>query len=306
MAAGQEDRLWASFVPDLAVLVAQPTVSRDPGKMPALRECAEWLRARLVRAGLAGVHVDDEIGPPIVYGEKLVSPDRPTVLVYAHYDVQPAGEGWTGDPFVMRREGDRVVGRGTLDDKGPLLLQLLALETALGQTGGLGVNVKMILDGEEENGSRLVRELSRRADPRVTADFALISDTWRLDELTPTLCYGLRGGIRLTVTVRTGTGDVHSGTFGGSIPNSAAILARLLATLHDENGRIAVTGFYDDVSELTADERTRWAALPYDEGEYCRLAGTSAAAGEPGYSTYERTWARPTLEILSLRAGSGG
>ncbi|MBV2362727.1 dipeptidase [Streptomonospora nanhaiensis] len=299
------------FVAALKEWVAIPSVSADPTRHGDVRRSAEWLRDHLRAAGFPTAEVWETGGLPAVFAEwPAADPAAPTVLVYGHHDVQPArvADGWDTDPFVAEERGDRLVGRGTSDDKGQVLFHTLGVKAAIAASGGSAppVTVRLLVEGEEESGSPHFAELLRANRDRLACDVVVISDTTMWGADTPSMCVGMRGLTDCEISLTGPRADVHSGSFGGAVPNPARALAALLADLHDADGRVAVPGFYDDVVEISDTERALIARLPFDEAEWLRTAGAGAAAGEAGYSTLERVWVRPTAEVNGLWGGHTG
>lgn len=292
---------------DLVAFLAIPSVSSVPAHREDVRRAAAWLAERLERAGLEGVRVHPTAGHPVVTARSAPVPGAPTVLVYGHYDVQPADppDAWTHPPFSPRVADGRVYARGASDDKGQVLMHVLAAE-ALAATGGIPLNLRFLFEGEEESGSVHLHDFVAAHREELAADAVVVSDTPMFAAGVPAICYGLRGLAALDVTVRGPAQDLHSGVFGGAVANPVHELARLLAALHDADGRVAVPGFYDGVREPTPAERAEWARLPFDEAEFLRTTGSPRLFGEPGYSTLERVWARPTLEVNGIAGGFAG
>src|SRR4051812_22376137 len=289
-------------------LVRIPSISALPEHAPDCRRAAEWIAADLERIGIEHVEVGETGGHPVVYGDWLHAEGAPTVLVYCHYDVQPVDplELWTSPPFEPVVVGNRILGRGVADDKGQLHLHLRAAEALLATRGGLAVNVKYVFEGEEESSSVHLDAWLTANRERLTADFALISDTGFFEGNIPAITIALRGMMYAQIDVIGTEVDLHSGGYGGTVENPANALARIIAGLKDDEGRILVPGFYDDVVELTADERRLVSELPFDEGAYLDRLGLPALHGEAGYSTLERRGARPTLDVNGLWGGFQG
>lgn len=283
------------------------SVSADPAHeagMEAARRLAEgWLRA----AGFARVERLEAGGHPAVTAEWTGAPGRPTLLVYGHYDVQPAdpAEAWQSPPFAPEIRAGRLHGRGAADDKGPCLIAIEALAALLATEGRLPVNVKLLIEGEEELGSRSLGALLDRHRDRLAADAVLSADgaRWRAD--LPTINVASRGMGGLALRLRTAGKDLHSGRYGGTVPNALHALVRLLATLHDAEGRVAVPGFYDGVVPPSAAGRAELAAIPFDAAEWLAAAGAEAQ-GEAGFDTLERLWLRPCLDVNGLWGGHAG
>ena len=285
-----------------------PSISALPEHAPDCRRAAEWIAADLERSGLEHVEVAETGGHPVVYADWLHAEGAPTVIVYCHYDVQPVDplDLWTSPPFEPVVVGNRILGRGVADDKGQLHLHLRAAEALLATRGRLAVNVRYVFEGEEESSSvHLDAWLAANRD-RLGADFALISDTGFFEGNLPAITIALRGMMYAQIDVTGTEVDLHSGGYGGAVENPANALARIIAGLKDEDGRILVPGFYDDVVELTPAERQLVAELPFDEAAYLDRLGLPALHGEAGYSTLERRGARPTLDVNGLWGGFQG
>lgn len=282
-----------------------PSVSALSAHQGDLRRAAGWLAARLTGAGLEHAAVLETGGHPAVYADWLHAPGRPTALVYGHYDVQPADplELWTSPPFAAVERGGRLYARGAADDKGQVWMHLLAAEALLRTGGGLPLNLKFIIEGEEEIGSTHLPAFVEAQREPLAADVVVISDSGFYAPGLPAISYGLRGLCGLELTVRGPERDLHSGEYGGAVQNPAHALAELVAGLHDGQGRVAVPGFYDGVREPEAQERAALARLPFDEAAWCREAGVPEGFGEPGYSTLERCRLRPTVEVNGLWSG---
>jgi acetylornithine deacetylase/succinyl-diaminopimelate desuccinylase-like protein len=235
-------------------------------------------------------------GNPIVYGDWLNAPGRPTILFYGHYDVQPVDpvELWTSPPFeAIVRDGE-IYARGAADDKGQVFMHIKAVEAHLTQNGSLPLNIKFFLEGEEEVGSAHLDDFVRAHTHDLAADVVVISDSPMFDRGIPSICYGLRGLAYFQIDLRGTKTDLHSGSFGGAVANPAFVLAQILAQMKDRGGRVRIPGFYDDVRELSEAERAEWKKLPFNETRYRKDVGAPKLFGESGYSTLERVWARPT------------
>ena len=285
-----------------------PSVSALPAHATDMRHCAEWTTDALRRIGLAHVRVIETGGHPLAYGDWLDAPGMPTALVYGHYDVQPADplDAWTSPPFAPAVRDGQLYARGATDDKGQLFIHLAAIEAHLAVHGRLPINVKVLIEGEEEIGSPHLAALLRAQRELFEADVVIDSDNAMFARDVPSLAHALRGIACFQIDVRGPATDLHSGSFGGAVANPAQALATLLAALEDSDGRIAIPGFYDDVRPLSQIERAELAALPFDERAWCDALGIQAAAGEVGYSALERMWARPTLDINGLASGFAG
>ena len=295
------------FLTELFELIRIPSVSQQSAHRPDMARAAVFLRQRLLDAGADLAEVVATAGHPVVYAEKLIDPARPTVLVYGHYDVQPAEplELWKSPPFEPElRDGD-IYGRGSSDNKGQLYMHVKALE-AMVRTGQLPVNIKFMLEGEEEMGSPSLADFCRRHRQRLACDVILVSDTSMLGLAQPAITTGLRGLTYLEVEVNGPDRDLHSGLYGGAVANPVNELARLLAGLVDEAGRITIPGFYDRVRQLSRDERDELARAPFDLSGFRQAIGIARETGEAGYSVPERLGIRPCLDINGIWGGYTG
>jgi acetylornithine deacetylase/succinyl-diaminopimelate desuccinylase-like protein len=296
------------FVAELAEWVKIPSISADPARRADMVESAEHLMAAVRALGAAKVEMWPTAGHPAVFAEWNEAPGKPTLLIYGHHDVQPAdpiGE-WTSPPFEPAVRDGRLWGRGVADDKGQVWVHIKAIESFVAARRRLPINVKLIVEGEEEIGSAHLDDLLRQKQKELAADFVCVSDTAMFGRGIPSLCVGLRGLMYLEVHVEGPSTDLHSGSFGGGVVNPVNALARMIARLHDDDGRVTVPGFYDKVVELTAAERAEIASLPFDEDEWRRSTGAPAVGGEKGYSTLERVWTRPTLDCNGISGGFQG
>lgn len=295
------------FVDDLKALLRIPSVSADPAYQPDVLRCAEATAEQLRRAGL-NVEIVPTAGHPIVYGSRLGKASVPTVLIYGHYDVQPADpfDQWTTPPFEPTERDGCLYARGATDDKGQVLTHVKALQAWFETTGDLPVNVHFVIEGEEEVGSKNLDEFLTSRQIQLKSDVAVVSDTSQYGPGQPAITYGLRGILACEVTLRGPQQDLHSGVFGGAVLNPVNALARLIASLHDDAGRIQIAGFYDDVLELTATEREQFAALPFSEAAFQQSLGIAETWGEAGFTTLERRWARPTCDINGILGGYQG
>jgi acetylornithine deacetylase/succinyl-diaminopimelate desuccinylase-like protein len=300
----RHDRILAELVEFAAI----PSVSTDPAHRPDIQTAARWVAAKLRAAGPIAVRTIETPGNPVVYGEWLGAPGKLTVLVYGHYDVQPEDplDKWHSPPFTPTLREGRLYARGVSDDKGPMLIPIKVAEAFFAVAGRLPLNVKFLLEGEEEVGSRHLEGVVREHRELLAADVVLSADgaMWRIDE--PSLTVSNRGLAGLELKLTGAAKDLHSGRHGGSVANPLHAMARLIASLHRSDGRVAVAGFYDRVRELTAEERADIARLPFDEAAYLAQVGASAVFGEPGYTSLERQWTRPTLEVNGLWGGYQG
>jgi acetylornithine deacetylase/succinyl-diaminopimelate desuccinylase-like protein len=305
------------FFDQLKAWLAIPSISADPGHQGDVRSSAQWLADHLTATGFPTVEIWDtgaaaSPGRPAVFAHwPAGDPAAPTVLVYGHHDVQPVEplDEWHSPPFEPAERDGQLLGRGASDDKGQVLLHTLGLRACLaaGDAGAPPVSLKFLIEGEEESGSPHFADLLRSRADRLGCDMIVISDTtmWAAD--VPSMCTGMRGLIDAQIDMRSADTDVHSGSFGGGVPNPLHALAALLAGLHDDQGRVTLPGFYDAVLPLTDAERELFARLPFDEKAWLADAGGShAASGEAGYSTLERVWARPTAEVNGMWGGHTG
>ena len=285
-----------------------PSISAQSDHVDDVRRAAGFVKERLEAAGFtAGIFEGD--GLPTVHGSRIEDPSRPTLLIYGHHDVQPAEplELWETPPFEPTIVDGEIRARGCADDKGPSLALLLAAECLVSSGSPLPVNLEVVIEGEEECGGPVVEQYLRANRERLRECAAVvIADTSGFAKGTPALCYGLRGLAAIEVRVRGPGRDLHSGSYGGTIANPATALARLVASLHGADGRVAVEGFYDGVLEVDDSERARMAVLPFDEAEYLEETGSSMLIGEEGFSTLERKGARPTCEINGIFGGYAG
>ena len=292
------------FLDELFELLRFPSVSADPKYKDDVLKTADYVAAKLTEAGADKVEVCQTAGYPIVYGEKMIDASLPTVLVYGHYDVQPPDplELWKTPPFEPTIRDGKIYARGACDDKGQFYMHVKAFELMM-KTDTLPCNVKFMIEGEEEVGSNNLSIFVKENKERLQADVVLISDTSMISLENPSLETGLRGLSYLEVEVTGPNRDLHSGVYGGAVANPATILAKLIASLHDENNHIQIPGFYDDVLALSQDERDALNKAPYDEQEYKDDLGVEELWGEKGYSTLERTGTRPTLEVNGIWGG---
>ena len=295
------------FLEELFSLIRIPSISAHPERKPDIERCAERWKELLLEAGADTVEVMPSDGNPLVYGEKHVSDDAPTVLVYAHYDVMPAEplELWHSKPFEPEVREDRIWARGADDDKGQSFIQVKAFEYLV-RHNLLRHNVKFIFEGEEEIGSPSLAAFLERHRDLLKCDVILVSDTSMLAPDLPSLTTGLRGLAYWEIEVTGPNRDLHSGHFGGAVANPALVLCEMLAKIVDERGRITIPHFYDDVEELSAEERAMIASIPFDEEAYKRSIDVDAVRGEEGYSTIERNACRPSFDICGIWSGYQG
>lgn len=296
------------FREELFQFLRIPSVSARSEHDGDTRDAAAWLADRMRDAGLASQVVETP-GHPVVFGEwRGAGIDAPTLLIYGHYDVQPPEplDLWTSPPFEPEVRDGRIYARGSADDKGQLYMHVKALESHLRSTGSLPLNVVVVAEGEEEVGSANLLPFVQEWRERLANDVVVISDSAMFAEGQPSLLFSLRGLAYVEIHVEAARTDLHSGAYGGAVPNPATALARILATLHDDRGRIAIDGFYDDVLDWDDETRDAIRALPFDDGDFQAGVGAPALAGEAGYSTLERLWIRPTCEVNGLLSGYTG
>jgi acetylornithine deacetylase/succinyl-diaminopimelate desuccinylase-like protein len=306
---------YPRFLDELKALLRIPSISMLPEHKDDCRKTAETLAAELKRIGMEHGRLIATEGHPLVYADwlhaagKSAAADKPTVLVYGHYDVQPPDplDEWLSPPFEPTERNGNLYARGAVDDKGQVVAQVKALESLLATGGSLPVNVRVLLEGEEEVGGEGIAHYVASKPPDLKSDFALVCDTELFAPGLPTLCVGLRGMIYTEIEVRGARTDLHSGMYGGAAPNPFVCLAHIIAKLKDENGHILIPGFYDDVVPPSAEELAAWRSLPFDEEEYRKNeVGSKQLVGEAGYSVLERTWARPALDVHGMPGGFTG
>ncbi len=295
------------FLDELLALLRIPSVSAKSEHKSDMRQCAESVKQRLLEAGADKAEIYETEGHPVVYGEKIIDPSLPTVLVYGHYDVQPPDplELWNSGPFDPVIRDGKIYARGSCDDKGQFYMHVKALEI-LTRTNTLANNIKFCIEGEEEVGSPNLGKFIREHKELLKADCILISDSAMISLDTPSIDIGVRGLSYIEVEVTGPNRDLHSGVYGGAVANPITILAKMISSLHDENNHITIPGFYDDVVVSTPEERELMAKAPFDENEYKTDLGVKELWGEKGYTTNERTGIRPTLELNGIWGGYTG
>jgi acetylornithine deacetylase/succinyl-diaminopimelate desuccinylase-like protein len=296
------------YLDELKALLAIPSISALPEHAGDVRRCAEWCVDEMRRVGLQNARLIETPGNPVAYGDWLHAPGAPTILFYGHYDVQPVDplNLWESPPFEATIRDGEIYARGAADDKGQVFMHLKAVEAHLKQNGKLPVNIKFMLEGEEEVGSEHLDDFVRSHKSDLAADVVVISDSPMFARGVPSICYGLRGLVYFQIDLRGSSTDLHSGSFGGAVANPAFVLAQMIAQMKDRSGRVKIPKFYDDVKPLQEEERKAWALLPFNEKSYRKDFGIPKVFGETGFSTLERTWARPTLEINGLLSGFTG
>jgi acetylornithine deacetylase/succinyl-diaminopimelate desuccinylase-like protein len=282
-----------------------PSVSTKSEHKPDIERAAQWVADKLRAAGLEKIEIVPTKMHPLVYGESLNAPGKPTVLFYGHYDVQPAEplDLWTNPAFEPTVRDGNLFGRGTADDKGQVHIHLKALEALKKSAGKLPLNVKVMIEGEEEVGSVSLWDFVQKNRERLKADALVVSDTSMLAKGVPSITYGLRGLNYYQVEIAGPVQDLHSGVFGGAVPNPITILGEMIAKLHDKNFRVTVPGFYNDVAALSKQERKALNSLPWKEKEFRKTVGAPGLCGEKGFSIVEQLWVRPTLELNGIWGG---
>jgi acetylornithine deacetylase/succinyl-diaminopimelate desuccinylase-like protein len=295
------------FLEELFELLRVPSISAEAARRPDMTRCAETWKRLLLEAGADRAEVYPTEGNPVTFGERIIDPALPTVLVYGHMDVMPVEprEAWHSDPFEPVIRDEKIWARGADDDKGQAFMHLKAFEF-MTREGSLPCNVKFLIEGEEEIGSPNLPRCCREHAGMLAADVILVSDTSMIARDTPSITTGLRGLAYWQVEVSGPNVDLHSGLFGGAVANPLNVLCALIASLHDEKGRVNIPGFYDDVRELSREERDRMAAAPFNEENYKKALGVKALSGEEGFSTLERVGIRPTLDVCGIWGGHTG
>jgi acetylornithine deacetylase/succinyl-diaminopimelate desuccinylase-like protein len=296
------------YLQELKEFLAIPSVSTKPENIPDMERCARWVVDHLSRIGMNNAQIFPTAGHPVVYADWLHAPGKPTVLIYGHYDVQPAEpfELWHSPPFEGTVRDGSLYARGATDDKGQAFVHFKGIEAFLKINGALPVNIKIILEGEEEIGSTHLESFISEHKQLLKSDLVLISDTSMYARGVPSICYGLRGLSYVQIDLVGPNKDLHSGSYGGSVHNPIQALAEIIAKLHDNNGRITIPGFYNDVLKLTKAERAAFKKLPWKDKSYAKELGVKALYGEKGFTTLERLWARPTLECNGIWGGFTG
>ncbi len=294
---------------ELKTFLRIPSVSTLPDHFADVRRAAQFVADSLKSAGLENIEIISTAKHPLVYADWLHAPGKPTVLCYGHYDVQPPDplNEWISPPFEPTVRDGNLYARGSADDKGQMYMHIKAVEALLAVNGTLPVNLKFLIEGEEEVGGESIAKFVAENPAKLKADVALVSDTELFAEGLPTLCIGLRGLIYTEIEARGPSRDLHSGIYGGAAPNAVFGLVELLAKLKDSDGVIQIPGMYDDVEPPTAAEKHSWSQLPFDEKDFLEHeVGAKRLTGEPGYSVLERVWARPTLEVHGIAGGFSG
>ncbi len=296
------------FIAELGEFLKYQSISTLPEKADEMKKCAEFTAAKMMEAGLDKAVVLQTGGHPVVYGERLRVPGAPTVLIYGHYDVQPVDpvDLWSSAPFDPVIKDGKIFARGATDDKGQVYMHIKTVQALLATSNELPLNVKFIIEGEEEIGSPSLEPFLQANKELLSCDVVLVSDTALYAPMLPTLTYGLRGLCYMEIEVTGPNRDLHSGTFGGAVANPINILAQIISKMHDENGKVTIPGFYDDVVELTVHEREELAKLEFSETEYKAHLEVDELWGEKGFTVIERTGARPTLDCNGIWGGFSG
>lgn len=296
------------YLSELKELIAIPSISTNPENKIDVERCAQWISNHLKSIGMENIKIIPTAGHPIVYADWLHAPGKPTILFYGHYDVQPVDpvELWTSPPFDATVRNRNLYARGSSDDKGQVFIHFKAIEAYMRNVGSLPVNIKMIIEGEEEIGSDHLEQFVREHKDLLKADLVLISDTSMFAKGVPSVCYGLRGLAYMQIDLVGTNRDLHSGSYGGSVHNPIQALTEIISQLHDKNGRVVIPGFYDDVRTLTKKERATYKKLPWSDTKYAKDLGVKKLYGEKSFTTLERLWARPTLECNGIWGGFTG
>ena len=294
----------AAHLKEYLELVSIPTISSMPSHKPDVAKAAAWIADKLKAIGITTVQLIPTEGNPVVYGSWDGAPGKPTVLIYAHYDVQPVKEAeWDNPPFSPVIKDGKIFGRGASDDKSGVLITIWAMEAMLHKDGKLPVNVKFMFEGNEEVGSPYFKSFLEKNKELLKADFALNADDGQYNETTPAITVSLRGSVAMEFSVKTANTDAHSGEFGGKTPNAVVYMAQIISSFYDKAGNVAVEGFYDKVLPVTAMQKEMIRKIPYDPAADMKVLGTTVEVGDTAYSPLERVWYRPTLEIIGMQGG---
>jgi acetylornithine deacetylase/succinyl-diaminopimelate desuccinylase-like protein len=293
---------------ELKEFLAIPSISSLPDYKDDVQKAAQWVADSLSNIGMENIEIHQTKGHPVVYADWLKAEGKPTVLIYAHYDVQPVDplHLWDSPPFEAEIREDKLFARGASDDKGQSFMHIKALQAILETTGTLPINVKFLIEGEEEIGSPNLPAFVEENKELLSSDVIVISDTSMMERGKPTICYGLRGLCGVQIDVKGPASDLHSGLYGGAIQNPIHALVEIVNSFHNANGQITVEGFYDKVQELTSDEKAAYESLGIQDESYIKQLGVTEMFGEKGFTTLERTWVRPTLEVNGIYGGFQG
>jgi acetylornithine deacetylase/succinyl-diaminopimelate desuccinylase-like protein len=296
------------FLDELLDFLRIPSISALPENATDVQRAADWVANRMTTAGIENIRILPTEGHPVVYGDWLHAPGKPTILIYGHFDVQPVDplDLWDTAPFEPTIKDNRIYARGATDDKGNMFLPIVAVEALLNGDGAVPVNLKFFFEGQEEIGSPQMGDFIPQHKELLACDLAVSADGGQWDEETPSILLSLKGVCGIQIDVKGAKTDLHSGSYGGTIQNPAHALVRLLDSMRSPDGKILVNGFFDNVIDYSDEERAEIARVPFDEAEYLDMLGVSETFGEPGYSTYERAWIRPTLEINGMWGGFQG
>jgi acetylornithine deacetylase/succinyl-diaminopimelate desuccinylase-like protein len=285
-------------------LVSIPSISSKPTNKPDVAKAADWIVNKLKAIGMTSAQTIPTDGNPVVYGSWDKAPGKPTVLIYAHYDVQPVKESeWENPPFSPKLMDGKIFGRGASDDKSGVMISIWAVEAMLNKDGKLPVNVKFLLEGEEEIGSPNFKNFLKKNKELLHADFAVTADDAQYTESIPAITLSSRGAVMLEFNVKTANTDAHSGQFGGKTPNAVVAMSQIISSLYDKAGNVAVEGFYDKVLPITTQQKEIIQKIPYDPATDMKILGTTAEVGDTTFSPLERVWYRPTLEIIGMQGG---
>ncbi|MBI5216029.1 MAG: dipeptidase [Ignavibacteriae bacterium] len=296
------------YLKELQEFLAIPSISTNSENIPDIKRCAVWVASQMKSIGMENVKVMPTAGHPVVYADWLHAPGKPTMLIYGHYDVQPVDpiDLWTTPPFKATVRNGNLFARGSADDKGQVHIHLKGIEAWMKTVGKLPINIKMIIEGEEEIGSEHLEGFLKENKKLLKSDLVMISDTSMFARGIPSVCYGLRGLSYMQIDLVGPNKDLHSGSFGGSVHNPIQALAEIISQLHDKDGRITIPGFYDSVRKLSKKERDAYSKLPWNDKTYAKSLGVQELYGEKGFTTLERLWARPTLECNGIWGGFTG
>ena len=294
----------AGHLKEFIELVSIPTISSIPSYKPDVEKAANWIVNKLKSIGITTAKTLPTDGNPVVFGSWDKAPGKPTVLIYAHYDVQPVKESeWDNAPFTPVIKNGKIFGRGTSDDKSGVMISIWAIETILKTDGKLPVNVKFLFEGEEEVGSPNFKAFLEKNKELLKTDFALTADDAQFNDSLPSINLSSRGSVQLEFTVKTANTDAHSGQFGGKTPNAVVAMSQIISSFYDKVGNVAVEGFYDKVLPITAQQKEIIKKMPYNPADDMKILGTTAEVGDPAFSPLERVWYRPTLEIIGMQGG---
>ena len=298
-----EDNMDA-HLKEFVELVSIPSISSIPANKPDVAKTGAWIVNKLKSIGITTAALLPSAGNPVVYGSWDKAPGKPTVLIYAHYDVQPVKESeWDNPPFAPFIKDGKIFGRGASDDKSGVMISMLAVEAMLKTTGKLPVNVKFLFEGEEEIGSPNFKTFLEKNKELLKTDFAVTADDAQYNDSVPAITLSSRGAAQLEFSVKTANTDAHSGQFGGKTPNAVVAMSQIIASLYDKAGNVAVEGFYEKVLPITAQQKEVIKGIPYDPARDMKILGTTAEVGDPTYAPLERVWYRPTLEIIGMQGG---